>query len=264
MLTDVSKVNILILSDIDKIFLKQKKDIKKILFKEKKLIWSKTNKSSKSIVSQGKKGCLQMLEKFLNNLKKEKCDDNCPFKLKNDRPIIKIPPPKKPLMMIISNDPTVNFIPLFKQSENYNQETQRLMLFSGAIPQRFLLRINQFLVKTNSEYSIEDFFKLFDIAYWTHFNKCPTDAQNTFKNYCANNWLEAEINEAISNGVKVIITLGRQVENWIKGKIAENIEIINFYHPSGKVTKWNDDNFKSDLNKTITKLLEQIILLTKE
>lgn len=52
-----------------------------------------------------------MLTDYLEKIKKTECED-CPLREINERPIIKIPPPKKPKIMFISLDPTLDFIPL--------------------------------------------------------------------------------------------------------------------------------------------------------
>ena len=209
-----------------------------------------------------------MLEKFLNDLEKEKCNDNCPFKLRNDRPIIKIPPPKKPLMMIISRDPTINFLPLYNLSKNYNQETQRLMLFSGAIPQMLLTRMNQFLEKSEEKKNIQEFYKLFDFTYWTHFHKCPTDKYNKFDKICAGKWLLKEIKEGKKSGIQVIVTLGEHAKNWIEknldDEIKKEIEIISLYHPSRRAPIWDNEEYTIKIKSKIEELRAQIIRLSNK
>ena len=211
-----------------------------------------------------------MLNKFFQEIEKDECDKNCPFKQKKDRPIIIIPPPKKPSIMIISRDPTMSFLPLYNYSKNNykDDEIQRLMLFSGAIPQRLLMKINQFLTRTNNKKPIKDFYKLFDIAYWTHLHKCPTDDKSTFEKYCADKWLIKEITEAIDSGIKVIITLGKDVRNWIDQRREflenNNIKIINLYHPSGIVAKWYDVSSYNEIDKALSELLKLINSITKE
>jgi len=200
-----------------------------------------------------------MLKEYFIKIKnKEKCY-NCSF-YNEDLPIIEIPAPKNTLIVLISRDSTQSFIPLYELTNKYESEEKRLMLFANAIPNSLIVRIKRLF---GDEIDKEAFLKfckiLFDQTYWTHYNKCPTRIRKKFSNYCAQNWLEEEINKAISNGAKIIVTLGSDVEKWLnQTKLKVKVEhVINLPHPSGLSRKWNKNNeeFKK-IKKDITEFID--------
>jgi len=65
----------------------------------------------------------------------------------------------------------------------------------------------------------EYLYRIFDVAYWTHYHKCPTDERNRFTEECADKWLKEEINRAVEDGAKAIVCLGRDVEKWVEKNV---------------------------------------------
>ena len=179
-------------------------------------------------------------------INKTDCPEGCKFKNKNDLSIVLVPPPVNPKILLISRDPTLDFLSLYEYSRHYNLQERRRVLFAAGIPRLLILQITRFLGRRD----IKDFYRIFEIAYWTHFHKCPTDEKNKFTTICANRWLKKEINNAKVDRIQTIVCLGKDVENWVKSNIPNNIKIINLPHPSGRSHKWN--------NKDDAKILEAI------
>jgi len=202
------------------------------------------------------------LDKYVRSINKEKCED-CKFNNKQlkPRPIIIIPPPDTPKIMLISRDPTVDFIPIYEYSKRYSSDEMRRMLFSAAIPHNLIVQITKFCrrEKEGLKESMKNLFKIFEVAYWTHLHKCPTDKENKFTTACANKWLRKEINEAKEEGIQTMVCLGKDVERWASKNIfTENIKIINLPHPSRRNPIWytRDNNKKMEIKKSIKRLIE--------
>jgi hypothetical protein len=51
--------------------------------------------------------------------------------------------------------------------------------------------------------------------YWTHLHKCPTDPRNRFGKKCAKEYLGDEIECALQEGAKTLVTLGNPVKKWV-------------------------------------------------
>jgi hypothetical protein len=205
---------------------------------------------------------------FNDTLKKEHCPKECVFKKKKDlrsRPIVFIPPPEKPKIMLISRDPPVTFRPFYEyaMSHKYDEKPneRRLMLFACGIPNGLIYRIVRFREKEDAKIDVDNLFRIFEIAYWTHLHKCPTDNEAKFSKKCAKKWLEEEIKEAVEEGVKTVVGLGRTVEDWLKKanvKASSKVNIICLPHPSGRNRAWEDVEKKGDIEKRIKDLIDRI------
>jgi len=202
------------------------------------------------------------LGKYVQSISKAKCND-CKFNTNKElkrRPIIIIPSPNTLQVMLISRDPTIDFIPIYEYSERYSSDERRRILFASAIPYSLIVQIIRFLRRENHNLKgINNLFKIFEVAYWTHLHKCPTDGENKFTKECANRWLKKEIDIAKEEGIKAIICLGKDVKDWIDKNIGgANIERIYLPHPSGANAKWYTKNTdeKCNIKKNIEKLVE--------
>lgn len=203
------------------------------------------------------------LNEYVQCINKAKCNGckfNTNIELKS-RPIIIIPPPNKPQIMLISRDPTIDFLSIYKYSERYNSDERRHILFAVAIPHSLIVQITRFLRRENYNLmkGTKDLYKIFEVAYWTHLHKCPTDEKNKFTKDCADEWLEKEIEKAKENNIQTIICLGREVNDWLDENVGMNIERINLPHPSGaNNAKWytkkadEKDNIKENIKKLMT------------
>ncbi len=208
---------------------------------------------------------------------KDSCPEQCLFSdEKGDlytRPIVFIPPPEKTRIMLISRDPTVDFLPLYRHamSKEYEEKPneRRLMLFASAIPLQLILRIARFNEREDVKIkrNIEPLFKIFKVVYWTHLHKCPTDNEAKFSIKCANQWLKEEIEEAKKEGVDTIVGLGKDVENWLKSvedwldkNGFKEKNIIFLPHPSGRNPAWHTKNVekKKEINNNIEKLIRKV------
>ena len=206
-----------------------------------------------------------MISEYLEGMKKSKCPCDCKFRGKN-LPIIKIPPPKNPKIILISRDPTVDFIPIYEHSQRYKEEERRKILFTAAIPLSLIEQITKFLRKGNelTKEKEENLFRLYDVAYWTHLHKCPTETEdNPFKKpmnktkwkkatICADRWLKGEINTLVKK-TQIIVCLGRDVERWVNDNISD-IESIYLPHPS-----FRNNGIYSRTSKNINEKIEKHI-----
>lgn len=206
-----------------------------------------------------------MISEYLNNIEKSKCPNNCEFKNEN-LPIIKIPPPKNPKILLISRDPTVAFIPIYEHFQAYEEERRRRMLFTSAIPLSLIVQITKFLRKGNEDTkeNKKALFKLYDVSYWTHLHKCPTDLGNNpfirggWKKaiICANKWLKEEI-ATFAKETQLIVCLGRHVEKWVNENKIENIYLP---HPSPRnnavYSRMSENVDEKEIEKNIYRLLK--------
>lgn len=189
------------------------------------------------------------LKEYLETLDKKDCPCKCKFKDKN-LPIIKIPAPERPRIILISRDPTTDFLPIYEYSKRYNEKRRREMLFTAAIPHLLIVQITKFLRRGNEDLGEkkEKLFKLYDLTYWTHLQKCPTQScvKNGFElacaKTCANKWLEKELSLVReANDIEVVIALGNHVQRWINKWKKDNnisISIIRFPHPSNQNNRY--------------------------
>jgi len=192
------------------------------------------------------------LREYFNTIHKKDCPRDCELKKKveMEKDIPLVPPPDKILGIIISRDPTVNWLYTYLKGET-DKNTCRKMLFASAIPLSLLTKVLIFM--RNKRVNEDEKKSLFDVifhkTYWTHLHKCFTDASGKksekFKKInarlCADKWLEKELKYAIGkNKIKFIIALGKDVQNQVKQiqKINKwkdkDIEIVNLPHPSGQ------------------------------
>lgn len=198
-------------------------------------------------------------------LDKIACPDECDFKKKKNCSIIMIPPPDNPRIMLISRDPTEDFVPIYEYSQGFKPEDMRKMLFATAIPYSLITKIRRFMENQLKPMDKPNLFKLFECAYWTHLHKCPTSRKESpFKKKngtaCANKWLTKEIREGIRDGVGTIICLGSDVRKWIKksGNVKmDHVRIIELPHPSNRNVIWysRNQNILDEINKELKELL---------
>lgn len=183
----------------------------------------------------------------VNIVNKSACPDDCDFK-GEDVPIVGIMPPESPnklLGIIISRDPTTEFIEVYQKAKtNENSFEWHQLMIEDAPPQWLINKIILFNEKhLNGDYNkeIESLKAIVkDNLYWTHFHKCCTDKNGIkFKHSngvkCAKKWLWKEILESKALGAKIIICLGKDVESYIKPKekALPGIRIYYLPHPSG-------------------------------
>ena len=200
----------------------------------------------------------------LNNLlmkirEQKKCPEDCSFKNKEGFFPIVISPPKFPKIILISNDPTDDFVPIYNYSKKYAPEERRLVLFMGAIPYQLLVRISKFY-KANPNINV-DFnvlFKLLDLSYWTHLCKCYTVKRKkiTFSRKCADIWLREEINACKKLGAKAIVCLGSDVRKWMEKEMIGDLKIIKIPHPSGLSRPWNNPKKIEEIHDQIKCLID--------
>jgi hypothetical protein len=213
-------------------------------------------------------GRFMHISKYLETLKKDSCPNNCEFKKKRKIDIARVPPPDEILGVIISRDPTTDWLTKYRK----NRENRK-RLFETAIPGQLIERIEKF---TREDVSyLREFLNQY--VYWTHLHKCFTDKSGKtsikFKpknaNECADAWLGEELNIAINDKTKFIIALGKDVQKWI-GEWQEdccrnkNIKIIYLPHPSranvGRYLSWypKESKNKERIKKRIDNLLQLI------
>jgi hypothetical protein len=121
-------------------------------------------------------------------------------------------------------------------------------------------------------------------CYWTHLHKCPTKPRTNQEidqegmsdlkedcpqfrypaaKSCANRWFKSKFREHNLND-KIIITLGKDVENFFKSwstshGLEYSNEIINLPHPSGRCRSWNKNSNQTEhITKEIDRLLNLI------
>lgn len=181
------------------------------------------------------------LKKYLEIIKKNRCPNDCDLKKKKEIEIVLVLPPKEILGIIISRDPTIDWLYTYLKNET-DENTRRKILFASAIPFSLLTKLMIFMRKM--QISKDDkkclFNVIFDKVYWTHLHKCSTDVNGAnsekFKNenamMCANKWLKEELIACKKNKIKFILALGNDVKNWIKKW--KDIKIIYLPHPSGQ------------------------------
>lgn len=184
------------------------------------------------------------INKYLKSFEKDCCPDDCELKNRSEIEIISVPSPEEIFGVIISRDPTVQWPYIYLNSEN-DIYTRQQILFSSAIPLWLFNKIQVFMRDKIEERDMKFLFDIiFHRTYWTHLHKCQTDINNKisskFKsknaNRCADRWLPKELQLAIENNAKFIITLGTDVQKWVykwNKTNGQKIEIIDLPHPSG-------------------------------
>jgi hypothetical protein len=153
---------------------------------------------------------------------------------------ILVPTPPRTNIVVISRDPTIDFIGIYDYAQHLDEDKRRIALFSSGIPQQLLVQIGRFLREGRGdglEKKTRTCYRLFQVAYWTHLHKCPTDNGNKFGRECANRYLQAEIENALQEGAATLVTLGRDVKAWVsehKSVLTKDVEVISLPHPSAQ------------------------------
>lgn len=190
---------------------------------------------------------------------KEYCPPECDFKNK-DIEMAFISPPDEILGIIISRDPTVDWLYECLNTES-DKNTRRKILFASAIPLSLITKLLIFMRKDINENEKKCMFKvIFQKSYWTHLHKCPTDRNrnelkfnNTNAKICADKWLREELN-CIINSKTFIIALGKDVQKFMREWENKDIEIVNLPHPSGNNNgiwyRSEKDRYKEIIKKT--------------
>ncbi len=218
---------------------------------------------------------------YVGRLEKESCPCECHFR-KKDLPIITIPAPKNPEIILVSRDPTTDFLPIYAYSEQYDAEQRRKMLFTAAIPHLLIVQITKFLrvgkEKGENEERISTLyeqrgklFTLYESTYWTHLQKCPTVscAKNGFKKkyarICADKWLEEELSHVVeAHDIKALIALGNDVQEWIdKWNGNRGSKIISLPHPSNQNNRYwcRNEKYQQKINEMEEEIEELVDLL---
>ncbi|MBN2487952.1 MAG: hypothetical protein JXA98_02885 [Methanosarcinaceae archaeon] len=185
------------------------------------------------------------LNQYLKTLNKTSCPDNCELKSKSKITPLTVPPPEEIVGIIVSRDPTVDWLyGHFRREEDEN--ILHDVLFASAIPLSVITKILIFMRGRIDESTEKELFEiLFHKTYWTHLHKCQTDVTNNisteFKaknaNTCADKWLTEELQFAITGDTRFIISLGADVRKWVQKWEKDNgkgIALINLPHPSGQ------------------------------
>lgn len=183
------------------------------------------------------------LNQYLKTINKTNCPDDCELKGNNKITPATVPPPKEIVGIIISRDPTVDWLYNHLKREN-DENILHDVLFASAIPLSVITQIMTFMRGRINENTEKDIFEmLFHKTYWTHLHKCQTDVTNKisteFKaknaNKCADKWLTEELQFAKTNDTRFIISLRVDVRKWVQKWNKENgtgIVLINLPHPS--------------------------------
>ncbi|KPL03388.1 MAG: hypothetical protein AMJ73_07330 [candidate division Zixibacteria bacterium SM1_73] len=120
------------------------------------------------------------LIEYLNAVNKNRCPPDCEFKSKKDIEPALVPlPPDEILGIIVSRDPTVDWLYKYLKSEN-DENTRRKMLFASAIPLSLMTKVAIFMRGDKNFKNKETrlFDAIFHKVYWTHLHKCFTDTRN--------------------------------------------------------------------------------------
>lgn len=185
------------------------------------------------------------LNQYIKTLNKNSCPEDCELKNNQNIALATVPAPEEIIGIIISRDPTVDWLyNHFKREDDEN--ILHDVLFASAIPLSVITKVFTFMrgqIDENTEKCL--FEMLFHKTYWTHLHKCQTDVTNSisteFKaknaNRCADKWLAKELQFAITDETRFIISLGADVRKWVENWDKENrkgIVLINLPHPSGQ------------------------------
>jgi hypothetical protein len=213
--------------------------------------------------------------------KTECCPESCEMRSLSKIPPVWVPPPQPPDRVrgvIISRDPTTEYIPYFTSASEEPYPEWRTRLFrSNAIPNWIFKRISAFNQKFISPpippEDLEKFrLALFDHTYWTHLHKCCTDKQGEkseiFKTknarLCADTWLRAELEAVNQDNAPFVIALGKDVERWVRawhaeGANGDTMQIFYLPHPStANMASWHpkSESARNELEMKIRRLIE--------
>jgi hypothetical protein len=187
---------------------------------------------------------------------------------------------------LISRDPTSEFLGELEKYKQVPADKKGNLWFKKAPPRWLFDKIKKIILESDENslnktrlQDLQDFLNY--ECYWTHLHKCPTkpqkkqdldqDGVNSIeKNYlpfqsdtaesCANSWFESEFNKYDLKD-KIIITLGRDVENFFKKwsshhGLENHNKIISLPHPSGRCRSWNKNSAQKErITEEITRLL---------
>ena len=217
---------------------------------------------------------------------KKECPHFCRFKPLNRTPIVGLPKPDDFWGVIISEDPTTDFIGRYEEARKQPPDEWRRLLMSKDSPPSWLI---QKMMAFNKKYwngvNTNEITQLNGIIqhnfYWTHMLKCCTIKSKKLKAQpinerisipythakgvtCADTWLSGELSWAISQGSKCIVTLGKSPEIWSKRWFdglpdKDGIRLFNLPHPSGaNQASWNPKTHdkREKLSNNLLSLLE--------
>lgn len=216
------------------------------------------------------------LNKYLKEIEtKDKCPEDC--ELKKYSEIAVVPPPEEVLGIIISRDPTIDWLYRYLKNES-DKNVRRKILFSSAIPLSLLTKLLIFMRNNHLDENDKKclFYVIFQKTYWTHLHKCLTDTNDKvsikFKpknaNECAEQWLTKELELAINKKTRFIIALGKDVQTWVqkwKQEKNKNIKVLNLPHPSGQNNPiWYRSTKCKQKIKETEKEIRKLIKLAKE
>jgi len=190
------------------------------------------------------------INNYIETFNKDDCPINCVLKSNNMLEIVSIPPPDEITGIIVSRDPTTNWL-------YHHLKGNKDLLFASAIPLTLLKQILIFMKNRIDENTMKSLSNtIFHKTYWTHLHKCQTDITNQasipFNNknasICADNWLDKELSYTINDKTKFLIALGNDVQNWNELN-EQGITIIALPHPSGNNNSMWYRSEKIDQNK---------------
>ncbi|MGA2161531.1 MAG: hypothetical protein ABSG28_04945 [Methanoregula sp.] len=187
-----------------------------------------------------------------------------------------MPSPKNIQGILISRDPTTDFIEPYK---HYDHD-KGLFQYKEAPPTWLYNRILSFMkYGSNSHESIYLRNFLNSNCYWTHFHKCPTlkgdkDFHFSYKHgkECAGFWFDYEYSTYNLNG-KILILLGQDLKKYYDenpdNQLFKNNTVFFLPHPSGinmgSGWSWNPnkpegDVYKKEIKKTIEELMSRVLI----
>lgn len=217
------------------------------------------------------------LNQYLKTLNKNSCPDDCELKSNSKITPATVPSPGDIVGIIISRDPTVDWLYNHLKRED-DENILHDVLFASAIPLSVITKIFTFMREKIDENTERCLFEmLFHKTYWTHLHKCQTDVNNNisikFKaknaNKCADQWLAKELQFAITDETRFIISLGADVQKWVQKWEKENgrgITLINLPHPSGQNNAiwYRSGKIRTDrINKTEDEIYRLIDICTE-
>lgn len=190
------------------------------------------------------------LEKYTKSIHIVGCPSDCPFRRRGEEkglepPIVPLPLSGKISGVIISRDPTIDWLCVYRHAMTHEDEfSRRLMLYTSAIPNMVCGRIRQFAKGACTEEHWERLHALvYNNTYWTHFNKCYTVMGSKEFGFnwsnasrCAHRWLGPELELAVKEGAQFIIVLGRDAQAWVDKNTSDAVRsrMIKLIHPSGQ------------------------------
>ena len=115
------------------------------------------------------------LKEYFGEISEDICPEECDFKRRKDIKIAFVPPPKEILGIIISCDPTTDWLEKYKKAKELPNDKCRERLFM-AIPKELIKRVTNFMSMKTSKEDIDCLSNMiYGRVYWTHLHKCFTD-----------------------------------------------------------------------------------------